>query len=332
LHRRASPIALTAGLGLLVVCIGVPSVLPASATRDARARAAGVANTAVARTTVAAATTSTTTTTTAVTTTTAATTTTPVITTTATQTPTKIANPCLRRALHLRCPDLAMSAPSELHLDTTTIPGRVLLRATSSVNDLGAGPIELRAHRGARRRWVVEQAIYDRRGHARLFHTRVRLVYKYVPGYRYEYGNVGATSYWKVRHLAAFQLWSSNARLRLGRLVRTGPKVDYCLRDLFRTHPSPRSPPAAVYPGCSEEAGVAHDLFGTSVGWSDVYPYGYPEQWIDVTGLRGRYAYMQTVNPQGRLYESSTRNNASETFVALPSGRILGQRVGVQAP
>jgi hypothetical protein len=253
-------------------------------------------------------------------------------TTTTTTTKTIPANPCLRKALHLRCPDLVMSAPSELHLDTTTIPGRVLLRATSSVNNLGAGPIELRARRRAHRRWIVSQAIYDRRGHAHLFRTRVRLVYKYIPGYRYEYGYVGSTSYWKVRHLAAFQLWSLNAHRKLERLVRTGPKVDYCLRDLARTHPSRRSPSSAVYPGCSEQAGISHDLFGTSVGWSDIYPYGYPEQWIDVTGLRGRFAFVQIVNPQGLWWESNSRNNASETFVALPSGRILGRRVGVPAP
>lgn len=254
------------------------------------------------------------------------------LTTTSSSTGTAPANPCLRKALHLRCPDLVMSAPSELHLDTTTIAGRVLLRATSSVNSLGAGPIELRARRGTHRRWIVSQAIYDRRGHAHLFRTRVRLVYKYIPGYRYEYGYVGSTSYWKVRHLAAFQLWSVNAHLKLGRLVRTGPKVDYCLRDLARTHPSRRSPTAAVYPGCSEQAGISRDLFGTSVGWSDIYPYGYPEQWIDVTGLRGRYAFVQIVNPRGLWWESNTRNNASETFVSLPSGRILGQRVGVPPP
>jgi hypothetical protein len=241
-------------------------------------------------------------------------------------------NPCSEASLQLRCPDLVMSAPSELHIDRTTIPGRVLLRATSSVNSLGAGPIELRAHRSAGHRWVVEQAIYNRGGHPKLFQTTTQLVYKYIPGYRYEYGNVGATSYWKILHLAAFQLWSLNAHLQLGRLVRTGPKVDYCLRDLFRTHPSSRSPLQAVYPGCSQEAGIPRDRFGTSVGWSDVYPYGYPEQWINVTGLRGRFAYTQIVNPEGLWHETSTQNNASETFVSLPSGRVLGQRVGVPAP
>jgi hypothetical protein len=74
------------------------------------------------------------------------------------------------------------------------------------------------------------------------------------------------------------------------------------------------------------------DRFGTSVGWSDVYPYSYPEQWIDVTGLRGRFAFVQIVNPDGLWHESRTDDNASETIVALPSGRVLARRVGVAAP
>jgi len=58
----------------------------------------------------------------------------------------------------------------------------------------------------------------------------------------------------------------------------------------------------------------------------------YPEQWIDVTGLRGRFAYVQIADPDNLLMESNHQNNVSETYVALPSGRVLGYRVGVAAP
>ncbi|HEY7934357.1 MAG TPA: lysyl oxidase family protein [Solirubrobacteraceae bacterium] len=225
-----------------------------------------------------------------------------------------------------------MSAPSELHLDHTTIPGRVLLRATSSINNRGRGPLELRAHRTKSHRMVVYQAIYDLHGRAHLFRTAASLAFKYVPGDRYEYGNVGASSYWKLAHAAAFQLWSVDAHLHAVRLVRTGPKVDYCVRDLIRSHPSRRSPSAPVYPGCSQDRGIQRDVLGTSVGWSDVYPYEYPQQWIDVTGLRGRFAYVQIVDPNNHLRESNHRDDVSETYVQLPSGRVLGHRIGVAVP
>jgi hypothetical protein len=224
-----------------------------------------------------------------------------------------------------------MSAPSELHIDRTTDPGRVLLRTTSSVNNRGSGPLELRA-RGGPHTWTVYQAIYDRSGRTRLFRTSARLVFKDVPGERYEYGDVGASSYWKLEHVAAFELWSLDARGRAVRLVRMGPKVDYCVRDLVRRHPSSISPGTPVYPACSQNPNIRSDNLGTSVGWSDVYPYMYPEQWIDVTGMHGRFAYVQTADPDNLLIESSHRNNVSETYVALPSGRVLGRRVGVASP
>jgi hypothetical protein len=225
-----------------------------------------------------------------------------------------------------------MSAPRELHMDRSTIPGRVLLRATSSVDSRGRGPLELRVHRTAPRSTVVYQAIYDRRGRAHLFRTRAHLAYKFIPGERYGYGDVGDANYWKLRHAAAFELWSIGAHRRALRLVRRGPKVDYCLRDLTRTRPSRRSPAAAVYPACSEDPNMKRDVLGTSVGWSDVYPYSYPEQWIDVTGLRGRFAYVQVADPDDLLLESSKHDNVSETYISLPSGRVLGTRVGVTAP
>jgi len=234
--------------------------------------------------------------------------------------------------LHLLCPDLIMSAPSELRIDRSTIPGRILLRATSSVDSRGGGPLELRAHRSGAHRWAVYQAIYDRSGHVHVFRTAAKLVFKYVPGERYEYGSVGAFTYWKLEHVAAFELWSIDANDRAEQLVRTGPKVDYCLRDLIRSRPSSSSPSSPAYPACSQDPGIQSDVLGTSVGWSDVYPYAYPEQWIDVTGLRGRFAYVQIADPENLLIESNHHNNLSETYVSLPSGRVLGQRVAVGVP
>ncbi len=179
---------------------------------------------------------------------------------------------------------------------------------------------------------AVYQAIYDSSGRRHLFNTAAQLVFKYVPGERYAYPSVGDFSYWKVRHAAAFQLWSLDNHRRAVQLVRTGPKVDYCLRDLTRTRPSPYSPRARVYPACSQDPNTQSDVLGTSVGWSDIYPYEYPEQWIDVTGLSGRFAYVQIADPEGHLIESNHKNNISETYVSLPSGLVLGHRVGAAAP
>jgi hypothetical protein len=224
-----------------------------------------------------------------------------------------------------------MSAPSELHIDRTTIPGRVLLRATSSINNRGKGPLELRAHRRGNG-MVVYQAISARRARAHLIRTAAKLVFKSVPSERYGHPNAGAASYWKFEHAAAFELWSLDADYRPLQLARTGPKVDYCLRDLIRRSPSRSSPRVPAYSACSQNPDIQRDVLGTSVGWSDVYPYEYPEQWIDVTGLRGRFGYVMSADPENLLMESDNRNNVSETYIYLPSGRVVGHRVGVSGP
>jgi hypothetical protein len=240
--------------------------------------------------------------------------------------------PCELKRVRLRCPDLIMSAPSHMELDRSTRPGRVLLRASSAINNRGSGPLEVSGHRTGPHKMRVYQAIYDRRGRRHLFKTAAKLVFKYISGERYGVGNVGAASYWKLEHAAGFQLWSIGAHRQAVRLVREGPKVDYCLRDLVHSRPSRRSPGAVVYPACSQRPHIRRDILGTSVGWSDVYPYEYPEQWIDVTGLRGRFAYVQIADPDDLLMESKHDNDISETYVALPSGRVLGHRVGVGSP
>jgi hypothetical protein len=217
-------------------------------------------------------------------------------------------------------------------MDRSTAPGRVLLRATSSINNRGGGPLELRAHRTGAHTWAVYQAIYDLSRRRHWFRRPARLVFKHVPGERFRYGDVGGTSYWKFENAAAFELWSIDNRFKAIRLVRTGPKVDYCLRDLVRSHPSGHSPSHPGYPACSQKPDLRKDVLGTSPGWSDVYPYEYPQQWIDVTRLRGRYAYVQIADPNDLLIERSHENNVSETYVGLPSGRVLGHRIAVAEP
>jgi hypothetical protein len=241
-------------------------------------------------------------------------------------------NPCLNRSLHLRCPDLVMSAPSNFILDRSSRYGHTLLRAQSSIDNRGKGPLEIHGRRSGRTTMVAAQAIDRRGGGHSLFFTGARLGFKYVSGTRYGIGNLGAARYWKFRDAARFGLWRVDRHDKLVSFVKPGPKLFYCFRDLRHSRPSGRSPGRAVYPACSQSAGQRRVILGTSVGWSDVYPAGYPEQFIDVTGLRGRFAYVQTADPYGRLWESHEGNNSSATFIRLPSGRVLGHRVGFSLP
>lgn len=223
-------------------------------------------------------------------------------------------NPCLtERARFLRCPDLRMQPPHGLYADLITKPGRVLLRAGNYIDSVGRGPAELHGVRISRRYMRGRQRIYRRAGGRIGISTGARIFFKFIPGQGF---------YWKFQNAARFELWRLDRAGRRRELVRRGPKVSYCLRDLEREHPRlPGSPRFRQYPGCSQNPNARRRTLGTSVGWSDVYPPAYPEQWIDVTGLRGCFAYRHIADPLDHLYELDEDNNDAQVVVRLPFRR-----------
>jgi hypothetical protein len=221
-------------------------------------------------------------------------------------------NPCLDAAQRakLRCPDIRMAKPFGLAVDAFAWPGHLVLRAGNSVDSVGRGPIELFGVRDGRYTMRARQRIYTRRGGRIGISTGARLLFKSIPG---------QTRYWKFQYAARFELWRRNGESRRVRQVRRGPKVSYCLRDLEHRHPGlARSPQRFVYPACNTSGATRKVRLGTSVGWSDVYPPQYHEQWIDVTGLRGCFDYVHRADPRNGIYESNERNNSASVTVRLP--------------
>ena len=221
--------------------------------------------------------------------------------------------PCLTplSARRLLCPDLKVGKPSEMYVDYGTKAGRTLLRSTNDIQSRGKGPMELRGIRDRPRTMAVMQAIRRRAGGYARFPVQARLRFYNVGA---EYGG----SYWKVRNPLRFELWKLDGKGKKTKRVRVGPKQFYCFRDLMQTNPGPRSPSSAVYPACNQNPRQDRVTLGTSVGWSDIYPSTYDHQWIDVSGLRGCFAYVLRVDPKGLLYESREGNNVSQRKVRLP--------------
>ena len=225
-------------------------------------------------------------------------------------------NPCAQaRFRELRCPDLIMKRPSGLSLEH--YEGHLLLRSTSSIDSVGAGPMEITGRRYRVGHMHVRQRIYRRDGGSILVKTGAELRFKQIPG---------QGGYWKLRDAARLEVWSVNAAGVQLRRLRVSPKLFYCLRDLQRTLPGPESPSNAVYPACNQDPSINHVRLGTSVGWSDIYPGGYYQQFVDVTGLSGRFALVHIADPENELFESDETNNASRVLLRLPSGdRLLKQ-------
>lgn len=222
-------------------------------------------------------------------------------------------------AVRLLCPDLRIARPSHLWADRKTIKGRVLLRATNDIQSRGAGPMELRGRRDRPRSMNVTQAIQRKAGGHRLEPTQTRLRF-------FNVGEQYGGAYWKVRNPLRFELWRINRRGTRTKRVRVGPKQFYCFRDLERTAPGRLSPADPVYPACNQNPRANKVTLGTSVGWSDIYPSTYDMQWIDVTGLRGCFAYVMRLDPNGTLFESDKANNVSSRKVRLPYRRGRAQR------
>jgi hypothetical protein len=220
-------------------------------------------------------------------------------------------NPCIGPdARQLRCPDLTMRQPYGLYTDRLTKAGSTVLRAGNVIDSIGTGPVELHGRRIGPRFMRARQRIYTRDGGRIGVATGARLQFKFAHQSRY---------WWKFYNAARFELWRVDAGGRRTRQVRTGPKVAYCLRDLTHTRPRlRRSPRRAVYPACSTNSRAERVTLGTSVGWADIYPPAYPEQWIDVTGLRGCFAYVHIADPENRIYEADEDNNEAQVIVRLP--------------
>jgi Lysyl oxidase len=219
-------------------------------------------------------------------------------------------SPCAGpEAAALLCPNLRIGPPADLYVQVAR--RGELLRATSDVRSRGRGPMELRGSRDGGRTMRTSQRIYraggghiDVAGGATLRFTSV--------------GSYFGGSYWKVHQLARFELRRARPSGELGVVVRTGPKLNYCLRDLERTRPGRRSPDRRHYPGCNQNPYRNQVTLGTSVGWSDIYPADYDKQWIDVAGLRGCFAFTMTVDPEHLLFESNEHDNTSQRLVRLP--------------
>jgi hypothetical protein len=220
-------------------------------------------------------------------------------------------NPCIGpRANQLRCPDLVMRRPYGFYTDRLTKAGHTVLRAGNVIDSVGAGPAELFGTRIGPRFMRGRQRIYRRDGGRIGVATGARLQYKFAHQSRY---------WWKFYNAARFELWRVDGKGKRMRKVRTGPKVAYCLRDLTHTRPKlRRTPPSAHYPACSTSSGAQHVTLGTSPGWADIYPPAYPEQWIDVTGLRGCFAYVHIADPENGIFESNEDNNEAQAIVRLP--------------
>jgi lysyl oxidase/S-layer family protein len=202
-----------------------------------------------------------------------------------------------------RLPDLRMAKLSEFRIVVSN--GRRLMRFSSTMTNLGAGPFEIRATRtSTSSAWNIDQVIYDDAGGSRRIDTTATM----------QYGGDGH-GHWHVNRMVDIDLWSSTRHAR-------GAKVGYCFFDTSHVSPSlARSPASPVYREsmCARLSGLSNRV-GISVGWGDRYQYSLPFQWVDVTGLpAGDYYIRGMVDARNLFTESSNTNNCTYTKIRFSS-------------
>lgn len=176
-----------------------------------------------------------------------------------------------------------------------TMPGRMLLRASTASINTGRGPLELIGS-------STTPGVYQR-------------IYRSDGSFRDNYAGT-FTFHTNHGHLH-FDNWL-NFRLRevlsgngVGNVVVQGNKTSFAIIDLEIFDSSlPGFPFDSHY-----EGGLVQ---GMSVGWADVYGATLQDQWIDITGVApSRYWLEADVDPDNRIIESNETNNTVRILIDL---------------
>ncbi len=216
--------------------------------------------------------------------------------------------PAASAAAPLQLPDLRMAKPRDVRL--VRQHGRRLLRFTTIIVNEGRGPMDMvgsRACRAIRRcpTMRVRQRIRRTDGTWQVRSTDARMQYEVGDGHRH----------W---HLVDFEEY------RLFRLgvsdpkPRVGAKFGFCFFDVSRIRPFGGPSRRYLERDCGSPTSLKVHV-GLSGGWSDVYPWNFAGQYVDVTGVpRGEYLLCVTADPRKSLRQVTTRND--QAWVRLRIG------------
>lgn len=221
-----------------------------------------------------------------------------------------------------RLPDLDQSQPGALEVrvdDTGAVP-RFHLGFHSSVNNIGAGPLIIDAHRAStdEPEMVADQTIGNRTvegvGRLRYVYSADHNHWHYLGFDRYE-----------LRRASDYAF------------VAPDQKTGFCLGDRYDTYPDrrlPGEPSEAFFTGqCGRtETGLLTLREGISVGFGDIYFANLEGQFVDLTGVAaGQYYLVHRVNADRHLVESDYSNNAASMLLAVswPDGTSSAPSVKV---
>jgi hypothetical protein len=224
----------------------------------------------------------------------------------------------------LLLPDLDQRPPLAVSTrwgGTSTAP-QPLLVFTSTVENVGYGPLLVRGHRTSRRArtMAAEQLVQKRGGGLEDVDGVGRLRYNVNPTH----------SHW---HLLPFEQYELRT-LDGTRIVRDH-KSGFCLNNDYRSPLTTLGPPA-VNPvkrdDCAKDRpGALSVVEGIAVGWGDLYIPQKEGQSLDLTGVApGDYDLVHRVNVGRLLREASYANDSASLRIRLTAPPAPGQLPTVQ--
>ncbi len=197
-------------------------------------------------------------------------------------------------------PDLRMAPLDDLQAERAD-DGRLLLRFTATIVNVGAGPMEVRAMRQGDDLGPGVQRVYGEDGE-----------FTDVTGDATFFWAGDGHDHWHATDLQGYRVESLDG----GTDTAVSEKHGFCLFDnLMHEGFEDRAPDAPVYE-CPDSQSAASIQMGLSVGWEDIYPATLPNQFIDISDLRaGRYRLWAEADPStderptGWFIESVEDNN-----------------------
>jgi hypothetical protein len=224
-------------------------------------------------------------------------------------------------------PDFDQRPPTDLSI-TTVVRGKRrhhLLGFESATDNIGLGPVVIKARRSSRRVPFMRASQV-----VRLAAGGRRQTFRRVGVLRYVYSS--SHSHWHVMGFQRYELRRASSHAVLLRDRKSG----FCLADHYAHAPGrfALEPRAPVFTGYCEqgrpEAMSVHQ--GTSVGYTDRYPSHFHGQNLDLTGVKaGTYVLVHRANRRFLFRELRYENNAASLRIGItrPRGRTRAPSIRV---
>lgn len=197
---------------------------------------------------------------------------------------------------------------------------RKCLRFDTTVANIGDGPFEARFEHGSDFR--IMQRVYRSNGES--YERQAGHWEPHVTHLHFHYRDYAHNRLWKSSRngekLGNTPIRSqSKAPHQQKNLERDDSKNGVCTLDTDNIWFGRKGDAARTYTN-SPGACAGSEPLGISVGWADTYRYDFPDQYIEISGIKDGYYLLESeVNPDGTAAESDTSDNS--TFVLI---RICG--------